>query len=79
MIGYTYISSVTDDLIFEFFPAFHTSFDEDLRTQTETLRREITKFVGIVGKTRTETTKSKRRPENDRVTDFFSCSKRIID
>ena len=79
MKGYTYISSVTDNLVFELFPAFHTPFDEDLRTQTQTLRREITKFVGIVGKTRTETTKGKRRPEDDRVTNFFSCSKCIID
>jgi hypothetical protein len=44
----THISSVPDNFIFEFFPAFHTLFDEDLRTETETFGRKIPQLVGIV-------------------------------
>lgn len=43
------ISSVANDFVLEFFPAFHTAFDEDLWGKREGFSGEIAQLDGVVG------------------------------
>ena len=73
-----YIRAIPNDFIFQFFPAFHTTLNEDLRTQTKTLGRKITKFFRIVCKSRTKTTEGESRTQNNRVTNSLGSLKSSI-
>lgn len=75
----THIGRVANNFILQFLPALHTPFDQDLRTETETLRREIPKFIRVVRETRTKTTESECRAKNDGVTNFIGSSESVID
>lgn len=74
-----YIGGITNDLVFKLFPAFHTTFDQNLGTKTETFRGEIPHFLGIVCETTAEPTESERRTLNDGVSDFLCSSESGID
>lgn len=75
----TYICRVTNNFVLEFLPTLHAPFDQDLRTETETLRREITQFVRVVCETRAETTQREGRPQDDGVSNLFSSSEGVVD
>ena len=75
----TIIHTVSYNFIFNFFPTFHTTFNQDLRAQAQTLCFKITKFIRVVCKTGTESTESKCRTKNNRVTNLLSCIKCSID
>ena len=75
----THICGVPDDFVLQFLPTFHASLDKNLRTKTETLRGQVTKFIGVVRETRTKTTKCESRTQDNRVTDLLGSSKRVVD
>ncbi|KAG1841207.1 hypothetical protein F4604DRAFT_1690460 [Suillus subluteus] len=57
----------------------HTPLNQNVRGQTQTLCREITKLIGIVGETGTETTKSECRPKVDGIAYLLCCIQSGID
>lgn len=75
----THIGTIPNNLVFELLPAFHTPFDENLRTQTQALSGEITQFFGVVCKAGTESAESEGGAQDDRVSDFFGGLERSGD
>jgi hypothetical protein len=73
------VGSITNDFILEFFPAFHATFDKDLRRKRKGFGGEIPQLHGVVGEAGTQTTQSKRGTKNDRVTNRLRSFEGCID
>ena len=73
------VGSITNDFVFEFFPAFHTAFDKDLRRKRKGFGGEISKLHGVVGEARTQATQSESGTKDDRVTNHLGSFEGCID
>lgn len=75
----TYVGSVSDNFVLDFFPSLEGFFDEDLGTQRKTLSREISELVLVVGEARTKTSEREGGSKNDRVSNGGGGLERIVD
>jgi len=73
------VGTITNDFILEFFPAFHTTFDKDLRRKRKGFGGEVPQLDRVVGESRTQTTQSESRTKNDGVTNLFCGFEGCID
>lgn len=73
------VGTITNDFVLEFFPAFHTTLDEDLRREGKRFGGEISELDRVIGETRTQATQSESRTKDDRVTDRFCSLESRID
>jgi hypothetical protein len=77
--GDTVVISVANDLVLDLLPALEGLLDENLGSQRQGARRQITELVGVGSETRAETTKSIGGADNDGVTDLLGGLQSIID
>ncbi|KAH3666829.1 hypothetical protein OGAPHI_003278 [Ogataea philodendri] len=67
----TVVESITNNLVFNFFPSLHGLLDQDLRRSSEGLLTELDQFLLVISETGSKTTQSVSRTDNDWEANFL--------
>ncbi|KAH3660696.1 hypothetical protein OGATHE_005028 [Ogataea polymorpha] len=70
--------SVSDHLVLDLFPSFQRLLHKNLRSKRKRLRSKISQFGLIGSKTRSKTSQSVGRSDNNRIPNLVRSSKRIV-